>query len=443
MNRLTTMFRLFASRLRQQIVVGYLLFIAPLSLQAQPVLTLEKAIQEVLQNNKTLQQARNHRKIAAHDNHIVKTDFFPTLTLPSISATWPGSEGPHRQFGVGSLHRGAVKSLSEHTWWRNEIGLGWKLSPSSLFSYQTFRVRDQISELEWQQKVATQIAETTKAYYSLVLAQKKQKMGVQSLSIAQETLQLAKAKHDVGQATALDYLDAQVTYEQAQATFEHQEEQITKQKRALSKRLGRGQFEAFEVVEAIPLPESLDWEKLLAAYKANSPVLRLAKKQHQYHLNMLKLKQTDQLFPSFGVDLTYTCWEKKPQYRIGFTLDFTNIFQYAINVRKERLEAENHRLALADTQIDEEEKLQQQFLVYTHRLQDYALQQRIVQVSQARAAEALEKYRLGSITLLDLKREQEKAQKATQQRLSMCYEVKAKEVELRAMAGMPLVNDGL
>ena len=429
------MHRLFAYRFCQPLVVGCLLFTPLASLQAQPVLTLEEAVQEVLQNNKALQQARNNRKIAAYNNYISKTDFFPTLTLPSISATWPELESER--------NKKSFWELSKHARLSKEIRLGWKLSPSSLFSYQTFRTRDQISELEWQQKVATQIAETTKAYYSLVLAQQKQKMGVQSLSIAQETLQLAKAKHDVGQATALDYLDAQVTYEQAQATFEHQEEQITKQKRALSKQLGRDRFEAFEVVEVIPLPESLDWEKLLAAYKSNSPALQLAKKQHQYHRNMLKLKQADRLFPSFGVDLTYTCWEKQPQYRIGFTLDFTNIFQYAINARKERLEAESHRLALADTQIDEEENLRQQFLAYTHQLQNYTLQQRIVQVSQARAAEALEKYRLGSITLLDLKREQEKAQKATQQSLDMCYKVKEKEVELRAMAGMSPVNEGL
>jgi len=432
------MYRLFAHRFFQPLVVGYLLFTPLASLQAQPMLTLEEAIQEVLHNNKALQQARNSRKIAAYNNHISKTDFFPTLTLPTIGATWPESDMQYLRFSSGVRHRGSFQSLSKHAWLRNEIGLSWRLAPSSLFSYQTLRTRDQISELKWQQATAAQVVATIKVYYSLVLAQQKQKVGVESLTVAQETLQLAKAKHEVGQATALDYLDAQVTYEQAQAAFRKQEEHVANQKRELGRLLGRNEFAAFEVVEAIPLPEPLDWEALLATYKTAGPALLLAQKQHKNHLSMLKLKQVDRLFPSLGLDLTHTCWEKQPQYRIGLTLDFTNIFQYTINAHKERLEAENHRLALADTQVDEEEKLRSQFLAYTRQLQDYTLQQRSVQVSQARAAEALEKYRLGSITLLNLKRKQEEAKKAVQQCLEMCYEIKKKEVELRALAGMPL-----
>ncbi|MEM9417019.1 MAG: TolC family protein [Bacteroidota bacterium] len=429
------MHRSFVYHLFKLIVPGCLFFMTPTLLQAQPLLTLEEAMQEVLQNNKILQQARNRRRIDSQENHLIKTAFFPTLTLPSVGATWPQSARQHSR----NMHY-------EHIWLKNEIGLSWRLAPSSFFSYQTLRIKDQISELRWQQEVAAQVAAAIKAYYGLVLAQQKQKMEVESLAVAKETLQLTKTKYEVGQETELDYLDAQVTYDQAYATFWRQEETIVRDKRAFCRQLGRDEFAAFDVTEEIPLPEPLDWETLLATYKTTSPVLLLAQKQSKNSINALKIEQADRLFPSLGLDLTYACWDKQPQYRIGLTLDFTNIFQYAINVRKERLEEENQRLALAGKQVDEEEKLRSEFLVYTQQLQDYTLQQRSVQVSQARAEAALEKYRLGSITLLALKRKQEEARRATQQCLEMGYNLKKREVELRRLAGMPLgiiINDEL
>lgn len=427
------MHRLFAYHFKP-LVVGFLLFTSLASLRAQPVLTLEEAIQEALQNNKALQQARNSRKIDAYNHHISKTDFFPTLTLPSIGATWPESNTHHRR---------TTHSLSAHTWYSNEIGLGWKLKPSSLFSYQTLRTQDQISELKWQQNVATQIAETIKAYYSLVLARKKQKVGMERLVVAKETLQLAKAKHEVGQETALDYLDAQVTYEQAQAAFRKQEEYIANQKRELGRRLGRNEWSVFDVVEEIPLPELLAWETLLATYKTASPALLLAQKQHKSSTNTLKLKQADRLFPSLGLDFTYACWEEKPRYGIKLTLDFTDIFHYAINVRKERLEEENYRLTLASTRVDEKEKLRNDFLVYARQLQSFQIKQRSVQVSRGRAAEALEHYRLGRKTLLALKKQQQETQEAILSCLEMHFELKNKEIALRNQAGMLPGNYGL
>lgn len=428
--------RLFAHRFFKLLVVGCLLLMPLTSLQAQPLLTLEEAVQETLKNNKSLRQARNRRRIAAYDHHISKTDFFPTLTLPSMGASWPQSSTQRPPLNP-SLHDGG-QSTPSNPWFKNEVGLSWTFTPSSLFSYQTSHRKDQISELQWQQKEARKIEETIKAYYALVLAQQERKMEEDSLSIAEETLRLTQAQYEVGQKTELDYLDAQVTYERAHATFLKKKEAIASKKQAFCRLLGRDESAAFVTVEDIPLPEQLNWETLLAAYKLASPDLLLAQKQYESDITSLKLRQADRLFPTLGLGVDYTFGEQQPQYQVNLTFDLTTIFRLGVDLQKERLQAENHRLQLADQEIGEEERLRSQFLAYTQLLQGYALQQRSVQVSQARAAEALEKYRLGSSTLLELKKQQKEAQAATQQCLKMRYEMKEKEVALRALAGMPL-----
>lgn len=425
----------FSRRLFQVLTLGSVLMLVPTSLQAQPLLTLEEAVQAVLQNNQALQQAHNSRKIDAYNNHISKTDFFPTLTLPSMGATWPQSGTQLNS----NLHHGG-QSTSSNPWFKNEIGLSWTLAPSSIFSYQTLRAKDQISELQWQQKVARKIEETTKAYYALVLAQQQREADVQQLAIAKEIWRLTQAQYELGQKTELDYLDAQVTYDQAQADFLKQEEAIASQKRTFCRLLGRDESTEFATVADIPLPGSLSWETLISSYKAASPALVLAQRQYKDAITTLKLRQADRLFPTLSVGLDYAFGKKQPQYKVNLTFDLTKIFHLGVDLQKERLSAENYRLQLADKEIDEEEKLRSQFLAYTQQLQDYALQQRSVQVSQARAAEALEKYRLGSSTLLELKKQQEVAQKATQQCLKMRYNMKEKEIALRKLAGMPLNN---
>ena len=423
---------LYSPHLRKLLVPICFLLTASVPLQAQPLLTLEEVVQTVLNNNLAIQMARNDQKIAAKRGQLVYTDFFPALGLKS---------GAHRQLWPDAPAPNTVSA---------GFGAEWKVGLHSVFAYQQLRTQSQISQLEAQQTIANKVAEAIKAYYDLVFAQKKKQVLARNIAVSKEVLQLAQAKYEVGEATQLDYLSAQVEYNEEQTTLLLQEEAITAAQLTLCGLLGRNTSGDFTTIEDIPLPEQLSWEALSAALKATNPRLLMSQKRCEEAQASLRAHKA-WLLPQLGFSLDYTregkyqasAWATEPgawRGSIGLTWNLAQVFQYPSTIQQARIRANNGKLGVAATQVQLEATLKQQFLHYTQQLQRYALAQQHVQVGQESATVALEQYRLGSITLLVLEQARKTAQETTLRCLEAIYEAKVAEIALQQLTGGLLDN---
>ena len=417
--------RLWASPLFKLCIAVLLLAATPL--QAQSLLTIEEVVNTVLNNNLAIQVARNNQKIAAKNSHTVHTDFFPVLGLTSSARRqiWPQEQANNALAAGLSIH--------------------WNMGLHSIFACQKLRTQSQISQLQAQQTIVDKVAEAIKSYYALVFAQQKKQVLESNLAVAKKILHLAQAKYEVGESTQLDCLAAQVKYNEEETALLLQEEAITTAKLTLCGLLGRDASEALTTVEEIPLPEQLSWETLVVACSAVNPSLLAAQKRCEEAKASLR-ETKSLLLPQLGFSVDYTrdgkfqdaTWEAKPgawRGSIALTWNLASVFRYPIAIQHARIQVDNGKLGIADTQRQLEAKLKQQFLQYTQQLRRYELAQQHVQVSQASAAVALEQYRLGSITLLALEQTQNAARATSLRCLEAIYNAKVAEITLQQLGG--------
>ncbi len=411
-------------RLTKLLVYGWLIFRVIEPLQAQTLLTLEEAVQTVLKNNFDIQIARNKQQIATQNHHIGNTGFLPRLD------THLSGNGDQQTSNI-PLSTG--------------FSLNWNIfnGMHSLFSYQHLGRLRQISQLHTQEVMDQKVAEVAKSYYSLALNQKKKCLLESCLAIAQEVLQLTQAKYKVGECTKLDYLTAQVQYNENQANLLLQEEAMAEAKLTFRNLLGKNAPEDFIIVEDIPLPSELTWEALSQALKTTNTSLLTAQKSCEDAALAIKMQKA-KLWPQVDFSLGYALgsqhldhgWKATPtgfHYGVAVSFNLFNAFQHYTAIQEAKVKADNANLSLEAQQMQLEARLKQFFLHYTQQLQRHTLIQQHVQVSQENEALALEQYRLGKITLLELDKARKNAQEAALKCWQAIYDAKITEVALQRL----------
>jgi outer membrane protein len=413
-----------------------LLLIAVTPLEAQPLLTLTEAVQRVLTHNFDIQIARNEQKIAAKNYHMGRAGFLPSLDthfgLHQEHTVWPQKQNAD----AANLSAG--------------LGLKWTVfnGMQRIFTCQHLEKVSQIHQLATQKTIEDKVAEAITGYYRLALAQKKKQVLENCLAVSKEVSQLTKAKYEVGQCSKLEYLNAQVQYNEEQAKLLLQEEECTVAKLALRSLLGQEGPEDFMIEAHIPLPSRLSWEALTEASATVNTSIRIAQKHCEDATLAIKLKQAD-LWPSVDLSLGYSFgsrhhdqhWESTPgvlRYGISMRFNLFHAFQHTTAIQEAGIKADNAQLHLRAQQMQLEAELQKHFSHYTQQLKRCELAQQHMQVSQENVALALAQYRLGVITVLALDKATQNAQETTLKNFQAIYDAKVTEVELQKLGGILL-----
>lgn len=411
-----------------------LLLLTYIPLQAQSELTLAEVIQHVLANNLDIQTARNKQKIAAQNHHLGNAGFFPTLDT---------NLGLHKEHLIRSQKPNVeVANLSVG------LGLQWNVfnGMRSIVTYQHLEQLSQISQLEIQQTIEEKVAETIIRCYTLVLAQQKKHVFNDSIAVAKEVLQLAEAQYALGQSTQLDYLTAQVAYNEEEANLLLQEEECTNARLALCSLLGPAAPKDFAIVEETPSPPKEDhWTARIESLAETNTGMKISQKRYEDARLAIKLEKA-KLWPSIDLNIGYTLgrkyqdqrWEAKPQgltYGISIRFNLFNAFRHATAIQEVGIQADNTQLVLRSQQIQLEAEWEKHFLHYNQQLKRYGLAQQHVQVSQNNVALALKQYRVGLTTLLELNKARQNAQETQLKCLQALYETKITEVALHKLSG--------
>ena len=400
-------------------------------LQAQPFLTLEEVIQQVLAHNFEIQIARNKQKIADQNHRLGKADF-----LPVLDATVQMDES----------YQNKSQKYEKDTQLSTGIELKWSIfkGMQRIFNYQQLGKQLQTSQLDVQHKVEEKIAEAITGYYNLALAQKKKHILEDALSVAKEVLQVAKVKYEVGQCSKLEYLNAQVQHNEEQTKLWSQEEALTAARFTLYNLMSKDGLEEFAMVEDIPAPEKLSWGELEAAVPITNTSIRITQKRCEQAALAVKMKRAD-LWPQVAFSLGYNLgwrhdqrWEAKPRgfnYGVSISFNLFNAFRHATAIQEASILADNVHWELSAQTLQLTAELKKQFMHYTQQLQRYELAQEHVRVSQENRAVALEQYRLGSLTLLELNKARQNAQETELKVWDILYNTKVAEVALQKLSG--------
>ncbi len=426
--------------------VLFILFLVPVHLSAQDTLSIEQAIQQALENNFSVRIARNNADISRNNNTIGNAGFLPVVTADG--AITKRVEDSETQFSTNTIPDRNDKG-AETTNYNYGIDATWMVFDGlSMFAAKDIlSLQQNIGETEARLQIENLLASLISSYYQIVGQQKANKVLQNTLDVSRERIRIAETKRDLGSGSEFDLLQARTDFNTDRAALIRSETVLKQVKIIVNQILADSSFKEYKVGSTIQLGERLELNDLLAdANESNKDlsIARLEENVAQAEIN----EQFGNWFPEISLNGGYGY--NKTETSAGFT-DFskTTGFNYGITARinlfdgfNKTRERQNARLRLKNSQIVLEElrlsvvsEIQQIYEQYSDALRLIELEEENLEITRQTQEIALERFRLGTITSVELRETQLSLLNAENRLISAQIEAKNAETELLRLSG--------
>ena len=419
---------------------------------AQELLTLDQAVEQTLKQNFGIRIASTRKKIGENDNTLGNAGFLPTVTGQasknySISKIdqefFGGLRDPLRQSGVKNNN----SNLGVTVVWTLFDGMGM------------FVARDRLAELQRQGVVSEKIvientiAQVANSYYDILRQLQRLKTFKDALEISNERVRLAKDRYEVGQGSKLDYLTAQVDYNEDKAALVAQEQALQNSKINLNALLNRGLYTTFTIPDTIVLNKELSIEKLRPLVLSQNPNIVLANMNRK--LAELEIKNQKSLqMPQLDFLGGYNYNTVNNGAGFGVQKGTTGLLNYGVRAtinifdgynQKRRIENAKVNTLVADYQekdlkLQLESALERTYLSYRNNLQLVELEIQNFTVARQNVDIAFERYKIGVSTPLELRETQRNAVAAQTRLIEAEFNTKLTEIELQRLSSTILTE---
>ena len=425
-----------------------LLVLISFSPAAQRLLTLEEAIATALKNNYAIQLSKNDSLVATLNYSFRNAAFLPRLN-GNISGTFNNND-QRQEFADGTKRElDDIKS--------NNYNLGLQLNWTLFDGMKMFATRDKfaefvkLGELGIKNQVVNTIAAVITSYYSVVRQKQQLKAIEEQMSVNQERVKIAQYKLDIGVGAKPDVLQSKVDLNAQKAAQLTQQTLIAQLREQLNQSMNVDLNTNYEVSDTIPLDMSLVLVDIRDIATKNNPLLLIAEKNIDIANYTLKERIADK-YPVLSLNAGYNyqrnnnkatvnpfqpLFSRNIGRNIGFTAtipifnNFTvkrNIQQAKLDIQYQRLVYENQKSVLALGVINAYKDYEQQKKALTLEEENILLAKENVNI-------ALEVYRLGASTILQLRDAQQSLENAYNRLIAARFNAKLAETELLRLKG--------
>ncbi len=412
--------------------------------RAQEVVTLREAIDLALERNYAVQIARNVVKIAENDYSRGNAGFLPTLDL---SAGYNGTLANTDQAFLGG---NAQNVRGAHTTRRTAAATArWTLF-DGMARFATYdRLEVQLAQEAVRAELAAEniLADVVTTYFDIARQQQQLRVFEEGVSISEERLGIAELRRDLGSASELEVRQARLDLNADRAALLRQQIALDNTRADFNLLLARPGSLNFVVADSIILAQAVDPEALLQAAVAHNPSLRIAEQARA--ISSLEMREVRaERFPT--VNLTSGYAYSSVDAESGFLLSSrSNDFTYGLAVtfplfdafnRRRRTRNATVRLRNAELFIEEARTLlatdvARFYQTYANSRALIALEEENLSLARQNVEIALERFRLGTITSVELREVQETLILAQSRLLTAAFEAKRAETELLRLSG--------
>ena len=423
-----------------------LVFLSPAQGQSSPdTLRIETAVEQALRDNFQAQIARNDLVLAENDRSVGNAGF-----LPSLSATAGYTEtfeNTTQQF-INQPEQEITGAKSTRATAGAE--LRWTLFDGlrRFATYERLGAERDRQEANTRERIEVVLADVIDVYHDV--ARQQRQLGVlrEAVRISQERLRIARSRRDLGSASDLEVRQARVDLNADSAEVLRQEVTLSNTKAELNRLLGRTEARTrFAVSDRIPLDTTLSYASLQQAAEASSPALQQARQA----LDAARAEQREvraDYFPSIDVFVGAGVSESESEagfvqsqtindlrYGASLTFDVFDGFNRERQRQNAAVRAENARLAVEAARAQLSAALSSAFESYRNRIRLVQLERENLEAATANVDVALEQFRLGTITSVELREVQEQRIQAESRLLTARFEAKQAEIELLRLSG--------
>ncbi|MBZ0242883.1 MAG: TolC family protein, partial [Bacteroidales bacterium] len=277
-----------------------ILFLFPMLIAAQPLLTETEAVRIGLENNYDIRLVRKDMAIAENNNTLGNAGFLPEVEL-SAGQSYSINDSK-QEFLTGQINdrkgaRSDVFSAAAQLNWTLFDGL------QMFRRYEILNTLQQQSELELLLTVEQNIFDILSNYYGLVQINEQRKVLKRTLEIDNERIFLANQMLEIGAGSRLELLQAEVDRNADSAMLLKLNDRVSQLKTHINDLLGRDPGEAFVVSDSFAIRTNLSKELLMQKMRANNTALRLSAQDErlaQLSLKQIKGRQSPELDFNLG-----------------------------------------------------------------------------------------------------------------------------------------------
>ncbi len=412
--------------------------------QEKALLTAEEAVSIALENNYQI-------KIVTNDLKIDETSVSPGFAgmLPQINGVLDNNRSQQDITQV----RSDGTEISRNNAKNNSLSYGVELDWTIFDGLRMFARYDQLEELkklgeaELKQAVLGTVSNVMTTYFDLV--QQKQQLNAldSTLVISKQRVDLANNRFEIGKASKLELLNAQVDENTDQTLYLRQQELFQNTKTRLNEIIGRDIKTDFRVVELMLVDETLVLNSLEELAKSQNPELQA--QIINKRITELQLKQIKgDRFPTISAQAGYIFSDSENS--LGFTTtNQTQGFNYGLSARLNLFDGfnQNRNERIAKIQIENSDLLIEQqtqtllsqlsvaFQTYTTNLVLMDLEVKNEAIAKENLDITMAKYRIGTIPTIEFRTAQLNYINSVVRSSNAIYEAKLSEIILKELAG--------
>lgn len=417
-----------------------LLFLALLSVPAaaQPgtpadTLALAEALDLAAANNYGLRQAQADAAIAANDVSLGNARF-----LPRLGFTAQQSRRPAGSFAAGG--GGTAVTTSANLSWTVFDGL------SRFAEYDQLEALSRQATLDAERTAEVAAADVVVQYYDVARQQQQIAVFQEAVEISQERLRIAELRLDLGSASELAVRQARIDLNEDRAALLEQRSAITQAKATLNRLLGRAAAPTFAVRETATFTADFDAEQVLADARQQNRALRAAQAARVAAVEERRVAQSDWLprldltagyaFDNAADDLGLPVNQPGGfSYGLVASFDLFTGFNRPRQIENARLRVRRRALEIQEIEAEIVTRAESALTTYRNAQARLALEEENLEAARLNVEVALERFRLGTFTSIELREVQQTLTEIQSRLLTAQFDAKTAETDLLLLSG--------
>lgn len=412
----------------------FLILFLPIETKAQEVYDLQKAIETGLENNYEIRIVRNEQEISDNNASIGNAGMLPTVDL---TAAYTGNNNNvDNNFNQG-LNAG--------------ISMNWTLFDGLKMQTEYSRLKQfkEMGELNSRFVIESLISDIVSEYYNYVRQTIRLRNLERTLKLSRERLRISEAHYAIGSMSRLDLQQARVYFNADSSSLIKQVDAVRTANISLNQLMGIEEVSSKIIIPDsiinpdIFLEENILWNKTL---ETNSRLLLSEKNKRVSELDLKAYQSRNLPYLKVNGGYGYTAnIYGSPQmdrqsylgFNYGVTLGF-NLFDgmnrrreqrnAKINIQNKELEAEQLKLSLKSDFANV-------WMAYMTNIHLSSLERENLKVAQETFEIAIDRYKLGDLSGIELREAQNSLTEAEDRLLQAEYDTKLCEISLLQISG--------
>lgn len=432
--------------MKKYILIIILAVAAPSISNCQVVFDLRRCIETGLQKNYDIRIMRNNQEISDNNLTVGNAGYLPSVDLTTGYSGSVNNTTQNLANGEKNKNNGIHNQLLNAG-----VNLNWTVFDG--FNIQTNHQRlkelQKMGELNTRLTIENFVSGLTSEYYNYIQQNIRLKNLKSAVKLSKERLRIVEARYEIGAGSRLDLQQAKVDFNSDSSRLIKQYEVLYTSRISLNQMMAADNIEQLIVTmdSIIEFNQFINKEDVWQKTLSSNTFLLLSNKNKNLSLLDLKTAQSEnypylKLNAGYGYTKNiYNTGTIDNQNNLGLTYGLTlgfNLFDGFNRKRKQknaRIEVENKELQYEQTILSLKADFSNMWMAYRNNIDLTNLEKENVQTAKENHEIAIERYKLGDLSGIELREAQNSLLEAEERLVQAEYNTKLCEISLMQISG--------